>query len=64
MQGTLILFSVMTLRGWMEWEVGWRLRREEIYVYIWLTHVEGWQKSSQHCNSLPIKNKIKILKIV
>jgi len=56
-QGTLSLCSVTTLRGWMGWKVGWRFKREETYVCIWLIHVEEWQKSSKHCNSLPIKIK-------
>ena len=30
---------------------------EEAYVYLWLIHVDVWQKPSQYCNYLPIKNK-------
>ena len=26
------------------WEVGGRFEREGTYVYLWLTHVDVWQK--------------------
>ena len=31
----------------MEWEVGGRFKREGIYVYLWLIHVDVWQKPTQ-----------------
>ena len=33
-------------RGWwgMGWEVGMRFKREGTYVYLWLIHVDVWQK--------------------
>ena len=33
-------YSVSTLRGGMEREMGGRFRRKGIYVYLWLIHVE------------------------
>ena len=41
----------------MGWEVTGRLRREGTYVYLWLIHVDVWQKPTQYCNYLSIKNK-------
>jgi len=28
----------------MGWEMGRRFQREEIYVYLWLIHVDVWQE--------------------
>ena len=30
----------INLEGWIGWEVGRRLKREGVYVYLWLIHVE------------------------
>ena len=40
-----------------------RLRREGIYVYIWLIHDAVQQKLTQHCKSnfIPIKKLTKIM---
>ena len=39
--------------------MGWgrRFKREGTYVYLWLIHVDVWQKPSQYCNYPLIKNK-------
>ena len=37
--------------------------REGTYVYLWLIHVDVWQKPTQYCNYPPIKNRIKFLKM-
>ena len=47
--------SVTTYRVGMGWEVGGRLRREGTYVYLWLIHVDVWQKSTQ-CYKLNLKH--------
>ena len=31
----------------MGWEVGEKFKREGIYVYLWLIHVDVWQKPTQ-----------------
>ena len=38
-----------------------RFKREGIYVYLWVIHVEVWQKTSKLCKAiiLPLKNKLK-----
>ena len=33
-------YSVSTYMDEMGWEMGWRCKREGIYVYLWLIHVE------------------------
>ena len=33
-------------------------------MYLWLIHVDVWQKPSQYCNSPPIKMDKYILKIL
>ena len=43
----------------MEWEVGWRFKREGTYVYLWLIHVVWQKKYNIVSNYLPIKNKFK-----
>ena len=32
---------------------------EGIYVYLWLIHVDVWQKPIQHCNTIILQLKIK-----
>ena len=59
MQGVLIQCSVTTFRGRMGWEVGGKFKREGTYIYLWLIHVDVWQKPTQYCNYPPIKNKRK-----
>ena len=36
----------------MEWEVGRRFKRERTYVYLWLIHVDVWQKPTQYCKAI------------
>ena len=36
----------------MGWEMGQRFKREGIYVYLWLTHVDVWQKPAQYCKAI------------
>ena len=43
----------MTLRG----GVGERLKREVIYVYMWLMRVVVWQKPTQHCKAMFLQFK-------
>ena len=31
--------AMINLEGWMGREVGWRLKKEGIYAYLWLMHV-------------------------
>ena len=41
----------INLEGW-DWEGdggGWKLKRERIYVYPWLIHVEVLQKTPNFC---------------
>ena len=40
-------------------EIGVRFKREVAYVYLWLIHVDVWQKPIQFCkaNILQLKNK-------
>ena len=43
--------------------VGGRVKREEIYVYLWLIYVVVWQKPIQHCKAIIIQLKINFQKI-
>ena len=36
----------------MEWEVGVRLKKEGTYTYLWLSHVDMWQKPTQYCKAI------------
>ena len=42
----------------MSWEVGGRLRREETCLYLWLMHVDVWQKPVQYCKAIILQLKI------
>ena len=39
-----------------------RFQREGIYVYLWLIHVDIWQKPTQYCKAIIIQLKINIFK--
>ena len=43
--------------GGMVREVGGMVKREGTWIYLWLIHVHGWQKSAQYCKAiiLPLK---------
>ena len=43
----------------MGWEVGGRFKREGTYVYLWLTPVDVWQKTAQHCKAMILQLKKK-----
>ena len=46
--------------GGMGWEVGGGFRKEGRYVYLWLIHVDVWQKPTQHCNAIILQIKMNI----
>ena len=49
----------------MEWEVGGSFKRVETYAYLWLIHVDVWQKPTQYCKAiiqLKINLKVKVKK--
>ena len=39
-------------------EVEGRVKREGTYVYLWLIHVDVWQKSTQYCKTIIFQLKI------
>ena len=45
----------------MEWEVRRSFKREGTYVYLWLIHVDAWQKPTQHCKAIILQLKINTL---
>jgi len=48
-----------TLKEWDEvGEVGGRFKREGTYVYLWLIHVDVWQKPIQYCKEIILQLKI------
>jgi len=42
--------------------VGWGGEREGIYVYLWLIHVEIWQKTTKFCKAIILQLKNKYIK--
>ena len=48
--------------GRMGWEVGGRFKREGTYVYLWLIHVDIWQKPTQFCKAIILLLKINTLR--
>ena len=48
----------------MSWEAGGRFKSEGTYVYLWLFHVDIWQKPAQYCKAVILHLKMnKIRKI-
>ena len=43
-------------------EVGGRFKREGIYIYLWLIHVEVWQKTTKFCKAIILQLKNNFLK--
>ena len=43
-------------------EVGWRFKREGTYVYLWLIHVDVWQKPTRFCKAIILQLKSKFKK--
>ena len=50
------------LEGWDG--VGGRFKKEGLYVYLWLIHVDIWQKPAQYCKEIILQLKIKKKKSV
>ena len=48
------------LEGWERVGGG----REGTYVYLWLTHVDVWQKSNQYCKAIILQLKLNFLKML
>ena len=46
----------------MGWEVGGSFKREGTYVYLWLIHVDVWQKPTQFCEAIILQLKSKLIK--
>jgi len=44
-------------------EVGRRLKTERTYVYLWLIHVDVWQKPTQYCKAIILQLKIFFKKV-
>ena len=38
--------------------MGGRFKREGTYVYLWLIHVDVWQKPTQYCKAIILQLKI------
>ena len=55
------LRSVTTTKLSFKWDgVGRRFRREGTYVYLWLMHVDVWQKPTQYCKVIILPLKVNI----
>ena len=39
------------------WEVRVRFKREGIYIYLWLIHLDVWQKLTQYCEAIVLQLK-------
>ena len=37
---------------------GGRFKKEGIYIYLWLIHVDVWQKPTQYCEAIILQLKI------
>ena len=43
-------------------EMGGRFKREGIYVYLWLIHVEVWQEKTKFCKAITLQVNDKLKK--
>jgi hypothetical protein len=46
----------------MERKIEGRFKREGAHVYLWLTHVDVWQKATHFCKAITLQLKNKNLK--
>ena len=53
--------SVTTSSGGKGWEVGQRFKKEGTDVYLWLIHVDVWQKSNQYCKAIILQCKTNLM---
>ena len=37
-----------------------KFKKEETYVYLWLIHVDVWQKPAQYCKAIILQLKINL----
>ena len=58
MQGVQIQCSVTTWMGGLGWEVGGKFKREKTYAYLWLIHVDMWQKATLYGKAIILQIKI------
>ena len=42
----------------MEWEVGGRFKKKGTCIYLWLIHVDEWQKPTQCCKAIILQLKV------
>ena len=42
----------------MGWDIGKNFKREGTDVYLWLIHVDVWQKLTQNCKAIFLQLKI------
>ena len=54
--------SVTTQRDGKGWELEGRFRREGTDVYLWLIHVDVWQKPKQYCKAIILQLKKQLVK--
>ena len=47
-------------RGWDGEGDGREVQKEGIYVYLWLIHVEAWQKTTKFCKATILQQKINL----
>ena len=47
----------INLEGWDGREMGGSFKWEGIYVYLWLNHVEVWQKTAKFCKAIILQLK-------
>ena len=50
-----------TQRAGMGWQVRGRFKREETHIYLWLIHVDVWQKPTQYCKAIILQLKMNTL---
>ena len=51
------IWCTQDTRGGMGREVAGRFKRDRTYVYLWLIHVDVWQKPPQYCKVIILQFK-------
>ena len=53
-------FSISVKYSIYRQEVGGRFKRKGTYVYLWLIHVDVWQKPTEYCKEIILQLKINL----
>ena len=51
--------KIITIKVYHNSKLGGKFKREEIYAFLWLIHIDIWQKPKQFCKAIILQLKTK-----